>query len=143
MIVSVYGVFVVETKNMKGWIFGGQHQKQWTQKIFKHSSKFQNPFRQNYKHVKAIEALLPNIGLANIHSVVVMLGECEWASKDRPAALFTSGWKAADYINDMIASGQKVLDVEEASARLQSLRLQRGLRTNRDHIENLRRNNEV
>lgn len=143
IVIAPTGIFVVETKFYKGRIYGKESDKQWTQKIFKSTYKFQNPFRQNYKHVKAIEALLPNVGLANIHSLVVMLGECEWASKDRPAALFTSGWKAADYINDMIASGQKVLDVEEASARLQSLRLQRGLRTNRDHIENLRRNNEV
>ena len=29
--VSEFGVFVVETKNMKGWIFGGENQAQWTQ----------------------------------------------------------------------------------------------------------------
>lgn len=33
IIVSRYGVFVIETKNMKGWIFGGPQQKTWTQKI--------------------------------------------------------------------------------------------------------------
>ena len=43
IIVSRYGVFVVETKNMKGWIFGNPNEKTWTQKIYKHSSKFQNP----------------------------------------------------------------------------------------------------
>lgn len=32
--VSPYGIFVVETKNMKGWIFGGEFQSEWTQKIF-------------------------------------------------------------------------------------------------------------
>ena len=32
IIVSEFGVFVVETKNMKGWIFGGPNQKTWTQK---------------------------------------------------------------------------------------------------------------
>ena len=32
--VSRFGIFVVETKNMKGWIFGGENQPQWTQKIF-------------------------------------------------------------------------------------------------------------
>ena len=30
--VSQFGVFVVETKNMKGWIFGSERQAQWTQK---------------------------------------------------------------------------------------------------------------
>jgi restriction system protein len=41
IVVSAFGVFVIETKNMKGWIFGNAKQKQWTQKIFKYSGKFQ------------------------------------------------------------------------------------------------------
>ena len=49
IIVSRYGVFVIETKNMKGWIFGSANQKTWTQKIYKHTHKFQNPLHQNYK----------------------------------------------------------------------------------------------
>ena len=57
ILVSQYGVFVIETKNMKGWIFGSSNQKQWTQKIFKHSSKFQNPIHQNYKHIKHLKAV--------------------------------------------------------------------------------------
>jgi len=40
VIVSVYGIFVVETKNMKGWIFGNPKHRTWTQKIYKHTSKF-------------------------------------------------------------------------------------------------------
>ncbi len=34
IIVSKYGIFVVETKNMQGWIFGSAQQKSWTQKLF-------------------------------------------------------------------------------------------------------------
>ena len=45
VIVSRYGVFVIETKNMKGWIFGSPQQKIWTQKIYRHTSKFQNPLQ--------------------------------------------------------------------------------------------------
>jgi hypothetical protein len=38
IIVSVFGVFVVETKNLKGWIFGSANQRMWTQQIFKHKN---------------------------------------------------------------------------------------------------------
>ena len=45
--VSEFGVFVVETKNIGGQIFGGEHDREWT-KVFpggqKH--KFQNPLHQ-------------------------------------------------------------------------------------------------
>ncbi len=74
IVVSRFGIFVVETKNMKGWIFGSKSQKQWTQKVYRHSSKFQNPLHQNYKHVKTLESLLA-IDCEKLHSVVVFIGD--------------------------------------------------------------------
>jgi restriction system protein len=38
--VSRYGIFVLETKNMTGWIFGGKDQAQWIQKIYKQTVDF-------------------------------------------------------------------------------------------------------
>jgi hypothetical protein len=73
IIVSRYGVFVIETKNLKGWIFGDPHQKTWTQKIFKYTKKFQNPLHQNYKHVKTLQSLLA-LNDQQIFSVVVFIG---------------------------------------------------------------------
>jgi hypothetical protein len=43
IIVSRYGVFVVETKNMKGWIFGNANQRYWTLSNL-HQSEFFDPF---------------------------------------------------------------------------------------------------
>jgi len=48
---SPYGIFVLETKNMSGWIFGSEKQAHWAQTLYKHTFKFQNPLRQNYKHL--------------------------------------------------------------------------------------------
>ena len=42
IIVSRYGVFVGETKNMKVGFLETRTKKTWTQKIYKHSNKFQN-----------------------------------------------------------------------------------------------------
>ena len=74
IIVSVYGVFVVETKNMKGRIFGSADQKTWTQKIYRYTNKFQNPLRQNYKHVKTLKSIL-GLNDDQIHSVVAFVGD--------------------------------------------------------------------
>lgn len=49
---------MVETKNMKGWIFGDENQKSWTQKIFKQSNELQNPLHQNCKHVKYVKQII-------------------------------------------------------------------------------------
>ncbi|MDW1593719.1 MULTISPECIES: nuclease-related domain-containing protein [unclassified Vibrio] len=74
IVVSKFGVFIVETKNMRGWIFGSKSQRQWTQKIYRHTSKFQNPLHQNYKHIKTLESLL-GIDSSKLHSVIVFIGD--------------------------------------------------------------------
>lgn len=58
VIVSKYGIFSIETKNYTGWITGSENGAKWTQTIYKTKNQFMNPIRQNYGHVKAIEALL-------------------------------------------------------------------------------------
>jgi hypothetical protein len=70
---SPYGIFVLETKNMSGWIFGSERQAQWTQKLYKRSFKFQNPLRQNYKHLKALEATL-GASPEHLHSIIIFVG---------------------------------------------------------------------
>ena len=72
IIVSEYGVFVIETKNMRGWIFGGAQQKAWTQKIFKYTKKFQNPLHQSYKQLETLKSLL-ELNDQQIFSLVVFV----------------------------------------------------------------------
>lgn len=68
--VSKYGVFVIETKDKTGWIFGGSNQEQWTQVIFDTKYKFQNPLRQNYGHTKSLSEFL-KIDHSKIHSLII------------------------------------------------------------------------
>jgi len=75
VIVSRFGLFVIETKNMKGWIFGNPAHKSWTQQIYRCKHRFQNPLHQNHLHVMTLKALL---GLADqqLHSVIYFIGDC-------------------------------------------------------------------
>jgi len=43
LLVSPYGLFIVETKNKKGWIFGSEDQQKWTQSLYGNNYSFQNP----------------------------------------------------------------------------------------------------
>lgn len=58
IIVSIYGIFVIETKNYRGIITGTENAAKWTEHIYKKKYLFQNPIRQNYGHRKALENLL-------------------------------------------------------------------------------------
>jgi len=61
--------FVIETKAHGGWIFGSKYDGQWTQSFGRHKKyKFQNPIRQNHKHLIAVTNLL---GSFSVEGVVV------------------------------------------------------------------------
>lgn len=77
LVLSTTGIFVIETKNMSGWIFGGDKQRRWTQTIYKRKSKFQNPIHQNYKHVKAVQSLL-STDLRVMFNLVVFVGDAKF-----------------------------------------------------------------
>ena len=70
---SRFGIFVVETKNYNGWIFGSESQKSWTQVLHKKKSTFQNPLHQNYRHTKALSEHL-KIEHSKIHSCSLVFG---------------------------------------------------------------------
>jgi len=77
ILISKYGVFIIETKNYTGWIFGGINQKQWTQKIYRETYRFQNPIHQNYKHMKVMEEFL-GIDKSALYSIIVFAGDAEF-----------------------------------------------------------------
>jgi len=135
IIVSVFGVFVVETKNMKGWIFGSPNQKTWTQKIYKYSSKFQNPLHQNYKHVKTIESLL-GLNEQQVHSVVVFVGDSTF--KTEMPANVTYGGGYARYIKSKTTRVLTESQVKEVRSRIEKDRLAQSFRTNRDHVRHVK-----
>jgi hypothetical protein len=58
IVISNYGIFVIETKSHKGWIFGSADHEHWTQVIYRYKGRFYNPLRQNFAHTKAVEDLL-------------------------------------------------------------------------------------
>lgn len=73
LVISPYGVFVIETKNISGWIFGNANHAQWTQVIYHFKQRFQNPLAQNNTHIKAVRELL-NLQPHHLYNVVVFVG---------------------------------------------------------------------
>jgi hypothetical protein len=134
--VSRYGVFVLETKHMGHWIFGGRHQPQWTQQIFRNKFRFQNPLRQNHRHVKVLVSLL---GLPEeaFKSVIVFTGDCSFRT-EMPDEVRTLS-NLVGYLRSM---DQQILTAEQVDSicrDLQSSRLQPSWLTHRQHVDALRR----
>ena len=70
VVVSNYGIFVIETKNYKGWITGNDFDDYWRQTIYKRKEKLYNPIKQNYGHIQALKEVLSDIPDINYISIV-------------------------------------------------------------------------
>ena len=77
IVVSIYGLFVIETKNYSGSIYGDGYKSNWTQYLANEKYIFQNPLRQNYGHYKTIENLLNLPDDSLIKPVVVFAGSAK------------------------------------------------------------------
>ncbi|WP_182026335.1 nuclease-related domain-containing protein [Vibrio rotiferianus] len=135
IVVSRYGIFVVETKNMKGWIFGSARQKQWTQKIYRHSSKFQNPLHQNYKHIKALETLL-GCSEEHLHSVIVFIGDSTFKTEMPPNVTYARGSiRYIQQFNDVVFSDK---DYSRLTEFINQIKLKRGIITDLKHRKHVK-----
>ncbi|EOT40735.1 nuclease-related domain-containing protein [Enterococcus columbae] len=72
------GLFVIESKNYAGWIYGDEKQKYWTQ-VFSKQQKFRffNPIWQNAAHLNALKEQLPNEYKERLYSFIVFNNKCE------------------------------------------------------------------
>jgi hypothetical protein len=137
VLVSRFGVFVLESKHYKGWLFAQATALQWTQVLYKKHYKFQNPIHQNRKHVSAVAKLLDFVPTEHIHSVVVFTGEATFKTQ-RPA-----GVVALPELQAHISSfGVEVLTenrMQFCVGRLEHCRLALTKQTDVEHVAHLRR----
>lgn len=71
-------IFVFESKNYSGWIFGNEHAKTWTQTLPQgksaHKEHFLNPILQNRLHIKALQDILQEE--CSLHSIIAFSDRC-------------------------------------------------------------------
>ena len=71
------GLFVIESKNFSGWIFGRESDRYWTQSLpDKSKNRFFNPIWQNRGHIKWLKAFLRNEAIP-FFSLIVFSERCE------------------------------------------------------------------
>ena len=57
IILSTYGIFIIETKNYNGWIYGTDSSEFWIKNMYGKKYKFRNPLKQNISHMIALKKL--------------------------------------------------------------------------------------
>jgi hypothetical protein len=135
VVVSRFGIFVIETKNLSGWIFGSDRDSHWTQTFRRSKPRFQNPLRQNYAHVRALESLL-GLPASVFHSVVVFTGTAEFKTPMPPNVTRLGG--LSRFIRGMDVPVLRPDELPPLVERIETGRLAPGRATDEDHVASLK-----
>lgn len=74
LVISIYGIFVIETKNYKGWIFGNENSRYWTQTLYKNKYKIFNPIIQNWAHINFLKKISTDFKNLKYFPIIVFAG---------------------------------------------------------------------
>ena len=116
ILVSPFGIFVIETKNYRGWIFGSEKQGHWTQQIYKRKSRFQNPLHQNHLHIRALMGFL-DLPESAFHSVIFFIGDCQFRTPMPPNVLNRGLCNWIETRRDPILTPDQVAHARDSLAR--------------------------
>ncbi|WP_256864695.1 nuclease-related domain-containing protein [Marinilactibacillus piezotolerans] len=122
--ICCWGIFVIESKNYSGWIYGNEKQRQWTQ-TFKNGQKFKffNPIWQNSGHITALKEALRLSDDQLYRSLIVFsdhstLKKIDY-NKQTATVLYRTQLKR--YVKSVIQSSPPVLQKEHVEAVAQRL----------------------
>ena len=101
VVISKFGIFVIETKQYDGYITGNDYDKKWCMKAGKNKLYINNPVHQNYGHIKALQEVL-KLNEKKFISIICMSGNAKLKIKSNKVI------KVND-ITDKIKSYQNIL----------------------------------
>lgn len=110
------GIYVLESKNYSGWIFGNGNNKNWTQS-FPNRKKysFYNPIKQNEGHIRALRDVIPNLPENYFKNVIVFSERCTLKSVTytQENTMVLKRDKLKNYIGKEFQTAPPVLTTEE------------------------------
>lgn len=77
VVVSRFGVFVIETKDYSGKIYGSEKSQYWTQYVGSEQHKMYNPIMQNNGHARALKLAFYDLPSIPIVPIVVFVGSAD------------------------------------------------------------------
>lgn len=131
--ISNNGVFVLETKNHHGVIFGDSYKKEWYQNTPSGGRyRFYNPVWQNYGHVKTVEKLL-GLDEKLIRSVVVFASDPVLAVMASDMPVITAG-ELPHWLKSNKEPVLSPLEVEYYASKIKNLNCQ-CRKVEKDHVK--------
>lgn len=135
IVVSCYGIFVIETKNWKGSIYGSR----WGNDIYQYLGDVkythQNPIRQNIGHIKRLREVLSSYPNLKYISIVAFGGYSKRKIKDDISI------NISEILNTIRKYKEEVIseiDRDRVYTKLERLKIE-GDGFKKEHVENMKR----
>jgi hypothetical protein len=142
VMISQKGIYVIESKNFSGWIYGNEKDKDWIQ-AFKNGNKnkFFNPVWQNKGHITGLKNVL-DFEHKHYKSYIVFGENCEL--KDITTISNVEVLKINDFMNKIILDMKKsedILSIREVLWTYEKLKKYELVdeTIKREHIRNIRK----
>ena len=105
IVINPRGIFVIETKNYSGEIYGSESQREWTQVLAYGNvkNKLYNPLKQNATHVYNVKKI---VGKLPVYSLVVFV-------QNNTYHIDASGVIPLSALRTTLQSGETVLTVKQ------------------------------
>ncbi len=115
LVLSVYGIFVIETKNYSGWIHGNENSEFWTQTFYKKKIKFGNPVKQNRAHIYFLKRVLASYKQLDYYSIIVFAGDgtLKNVCTQTPVVYKNRLIKTIRQVKTPVLSGEQVVEVAD------------------------------
>ncbi len=129
IVINPRGVFVIETKNYSGTIYGSENQQEWTQVLAygKVKNKIYNPVKQNATHVYHIRKIIGNLP---IYPLVVFTQNNTYNINVKTVIpLFA--------LKGVLQSGEDTLSITQMKTAYDVLLSRKSAITTEDHIDNI------
>lgn len=130
IVINTRGVFVIETKNYSGGIYGSENQREWTQVLAygKVKNKLYNPLKQNATHVYNVKKI---VGDLPIHSLIVFVQNNKYHIEANNVIPLSA-------LKSILCSGEVVLTVKQMEEAYNLLLARKMEISTKEHIENIK-----
>lgn len=138
IVVSIYGIFVIETKFYKGMIYGGENSEYWTQNIWGNKYRLRNPIHQNMGHIRALKFLLKDFGEIPYISIVAFSRQADLGVKAHTPVIYWN--QILRVISQFVTPVLSAQQVQGICRTLRTINQSEDKEANRQHISNVRQN---
>ncbi len=134
VVLSRYGIFVLETKHLSGWLFGQAGDRFWTRTRGRSKVRMPNPLRQNEAHIRALEEVT-RLPREVLQPAVVLTGLAKFKTS-KPEGVF-SLVELLRWIRSRPAELLSRERLARAAEAIEAARLAPGAATDRAHLASL------